>query len=163
MRDNKQKHSETLIDQLKIFLTENKLELPLVNNLYVLQGPGSFTGVRLNLMLAKMIKMANPQVSIFATSSLKFFASKAAKQNISFKVSEKQIYTLLIDQTKNTQNYFLHDVVSFTKTTNDNKNFELISAYQSSNQVQKALLSNMDNFNLFTKMEDLNPIYCKNI
>lgn len=49
------KHSEHTISLLKEILEENNLELSDINEIIVINGPGSFTGVRIGVVIAKVI------------------------------------------------------------------------------------------------------------
>ncbi len=52
---NSNKHSENTINMLKEILEENKLTGDLIDEVIVINGPGSFTGVRIGVVIAKIM------------------------------------------------------------------------------------------------------------
>ena len=48
-------HSETLVQVLENILKENKIDLELIEEIYVGRGPGSYTGVRVACTVAKVL------------------------------------------------------------------------------------------------------------
>ena len=63
------KQSELLIPEIKKLLTRNDLELSVIRKIYVSNGPGSYTGIRMSLAVAKTLAFAN-EVKIYLVSSL---------------------------------------------------------------------------------------------
>ena len=49
------KHSQYMIDSLKKILEENKITVNEIDSIIVINGPGSFTGVRIGIVVAKII------------------------------------------------------------------------------------------------------------
>ncbi|WP_339025380.1 tRNA (adenosine(37)-N6)-threonylcarbamoyltransferase complex dimerization subunit type 1 TsaB [Spiroplasma endosymbiont of Agriotes lineatus] len=67
---NHQKHTEratVLIDEM---LTNNKLSWFDIDGLYLTVGPGSYTGIRVGITIAKTMKAVNEALQVFVTNSL---------------------------------------------------------------------------------------------
>ena len=67
-------HSETLMPKLELVLKENDITLRDINEVYVGIGPGSYTGVRIAVVIAKMIAAMN-NIKLYKFSSLLSIAS----------------------------------------------------------------------------------------
>lgn len=62
-------HSETLVQVLENILKENKIDLELIEEIYVGRGPGSYTGVRVACTVAKVLAYIKNK-KLFSFSSL---------------------------------------------------------------------------------------------
>lgn len=49
------KHSENTVSMLKELLQENKIDVPDLQEIIIVVGPGSFTGVRIGVVIAKIL------------------------------------------------------------------------------------------------------------
>lgn len=74
-------HSATIMPELEQMLERHSLTLPDVNEVIVGIGPGSYTGVRIGVAIAKMIGYLN-QIKLQSVSSLALLASSADKEKI---------------------------------------------------------------------------------
>lgn len=74
-------HGKNLIPMIKELLDENKTYINSINNIIVINGPGSFTGIRVGLTVAKIISYAL-KISIKPISSLySYLISSDIKDN----------------------------------------------------------------------------------
>jgi len=76
-----QNHSVTILPFIEQLLKKNQLELSDINEVIIGIGPGSYTGVRIGVSIAKMIGYLN-HISVKAVSSLAILASSANQQFI---------------------------------------------------------------------------------
>jgi len=76
-------HSETLMPKLENTLKENKISLKDVEEVYVGIGPGSYTGVRIAVVIGKMIAAMN-NIKLYSFSSLAGLASSVNKESYAF-------------------------------------------------------------------------------
>jgi len=67
-------HSETLLPKLENALKENNLSLKDIDEVYTGIGPGSYTGVRIAVVISKMIYAMN-NIKLYVFSSLASLAS----------------------------------------------------------------------------------------
>lgn len=74
-------HSETLFPELESMLNELGVTLKDIEEIYVGIGPGSYTGVRIGVVIAKMLGVMNNS-KVYKVSSLAFLAS--SKEGISY-------------------------------------------------------------------------------
>lgn len=70
MRHDIHKISDYALDDLKTLLTEHQLTLPQIKKLYLVNGPGSYLGIRVGLTIASTLKTLNPDLEIFVINSL---------------------------------------------------------------------------------------------
>ncbi|PKK94759.1 MAG: tRNA (adenosine(37)-N6)-threonylcarbamoyltransferase complex dimerization subunit type 1 TsaB [Tenericutes bacterium HGW-Tenericutes-5] len=71
-------HSVTIIPYLKTMLENEKIKLQEIDEIIVGVGPGSYTGVRIGVTVAKMIAYLN-NLSLYKVSSLALMASSSNK------------------------------------------------------------------------------------
>lgn len=74
-------HSVTIIPLLDEILTSNHITLQDIDDIIVGIGPGSYTGVRIGVTVAKMIGYLN-KINVFTISSLALIASASKKSYI---------------------------------------------------------------------------------
>lgn len=74
-----QRQSEGMIPELEKALEETKLEVNSIDEVIVTLGPGSYTGVRIALTIAKVMTTANSNIKLKVISSLKAMGNKDEK------------------------------------------------------------------------------------
>ena len=108
-------HSETLMPRLELMLKENNLKLKDVDEVYTGIGPGSYTGERISVVIAKMIwAMNNTKIYKFSTLALiassKDFESypyiDARRGNAYISHFDKDFNRLMDDEVVNTEEFF---------------------------------------------------------
>ena len=70
-RFGKNDHSETLTDYLEAFLKEEKVDVKDISSIYVSRGPGSYTGIRISGVVAKVLSYVK-NIKLYSFSSLDF-------------------------------------------------------------------------------------------
>lgn len=78
--DSNASSSETMMIHIDKLLCATNLTLASIEQIAVVVGPGSFTGIRIALALVKGFALAHPNVKLIAVSTLQMLAWKAAKQ-----------------------------------------------------------------------------------
>lgn len=76
-----QNHSVTILPKMEEILTKYHLELTEIDEIIVGIGPGSYTGVRIGVSIAKMIGYLN-KCRVYEVSSLTLMASSSDKNRI---------------------------------------------------------------------------------
>ncbi|MDO5568526.1 MAG: tRNA (adenosine(37)-N6)-threonylcarbamoyltransferase complex dimerization subunit type 1 TsaB [bacterium] len=79
--DTNNKHSKILIPYIKDMLTKNNIEPKNINKVMVVNGPGSFTGIRIGLTVAKTIGYVL-NIPVITVSSLKILAISCEEEII---------------------------------------------------------------------------------
>ncbi len=75
----KANHSETLMPKLELALKDNNVSLKDLDEIYVGIGPGSYTGVRIAVVVCKMLAAMN-NTKLYAISSLAVLASSRGEK-----------------------------------------------------------------------------------
>ncbi len=71
-----QRQSEFMIQEINNILSRNKILPSQINEIIVTDGPGSYTGVRISLTIAKVVGVLNENVKIYLLSSLEILKNK---------------------------------------------------------------------------------------
>ena len=64
--------TEVTNSEIQKILDKNKISFKDISSFYVVNGPGSFTGVKTSVLIANTVKNINPELKIFSLSSLEF-------------------------------------------------------------------------------------------
>lgn len=80
--DAKSKHSENVLKSIDEMCQEVGKEVLSVGTVAVVVGPGSFTGLRIGVAIAKALGCANKELKFVSLSSLQLMAYKIAKQGL---------------------------------------------------------------------------------
>lgn len=72
--ENCEKHSTKLLETIDIVLKDNEISLSDIDTIYTVNGPGSFTGLRVGVTVAKMIGYTQ-KIKVKPISSLELMAS----------------------------------------------------------------------------------------
>lgn len=137
--DNEITHSEKLLPLIDEILQKQSLNINDIEKYIVLNGPGSFTGVRIGLATIKAFSMVNNK-EIISISSLEAIAlSLYVKLNTS---DTKYILSLL--DARNNRVY--HGL--FKVSTNENNKINIEKVYNQSNDLLEDVIHNIDNINI---------------
>ncbi|ASP28651.1 tRNA (adenosine(37)-N6)-threonylcarbamoyltransferase complex dimerization subunit type 1 TsaB [Spiroplasma corruscae] len=157
--DNQLRISDILVEEVSLLLNKNKYKLDEINSFYIINGPGSYTGVRLGVTFSKTIKTINNKVNVFILSSLAYQAglnkcisvidAKGGKIYIGVYENANNI---IIDQIVNTE-----DLNDFAK---DLKDFKIVKDYENIDYLNN-YIKLKDKFKLIEDIEQLNPLYIK--
>lgn len=76
--------TDVAITAINAFLDEHHIQPQAIKHLYVVVGPGSFTGVRVACMIAKAWKLTYPECRLYAISSLRFQVPQVNANAVSY-------------------------------------------------------------------------------
>ena len=79
----KNNHSEKVLPELEKALLDNNLKLKEIDEVYTGIGPGSYTGVRIAVVVSKMIAAMN-KIKLYKFSSLALLATSVNKESYPF-------------------------------------------------------------------------------
>ncbi|MBP3431366.1 MAG: tRNA (adenosine(37)-N6)-threonylcarbamoyltransferase complex dimerization subunit type 1 TsaB [Clostridia bacterium] len=77
--DAKSKHSENVLNTIDLMCEEAQVDIMDVDKVAVVTGPGSFTGLRIGVAIAKALGCANEKLKFISLSSLELMAYIIAK------------------------------------------------------------------------------------
>ena len=138
IKESERHHSDFIMPMLKEVLDRNSLTVHDINEIYVVNGPGSFTGVRLGVTIAKTLAYTL-NVPVKTLTSLEMFA-------VSNESSQDKI--VVIDDLKGV----------FGAKFNSNN--EIIDDYfYKSNDEYKSYLEEQDNYVIVDNKIDFNKVY----
>jgi tRNA threonylcarbamoyladenosine biosynthesis protein TsaB len=78
-----QNHSETLVSSIEHLLKEENLHIKDIDEIYVGIGPGSYTGIKIAVVVAKMFSYTL-NIPLFKVSSLALIASSKKGKNMAY-------------------------------------------------------------------------------
>ena len=73
-KEGSNNHSEILMSEIERILVKNNLKIKDIDEIYIGVGPGSYTGLRIGVVIAKMFGWNN-DIPVFTVSSLAMIAS----------------------------------------------------------------------------------------
>ena len=156
--------SEKLLPSIKELLDKNNIKVNNLNRIYVSVGPGSFTGIRIGLTVAKVMSWSL-KIDIIPISSLEAIASTDSDYNYICPMIDARrgyVYASLYDKELNNiikDQYIKQEV--FTNLLKDYK-YEIVS-YESDNKpilnIEKIVAKHVNDKSI--NPHKLNPIYLK--
>lgn len=160
-KESNQHHSEYVMPMISNILIKNNLNIHDITEIIVVNGPGSFTGVRIGVTIAKMLAYTL-NIPIKTISSLELYAisNKSINNKIVVIHDIKGVFAGLFNNNKLIGDYFYKSNLDFAKYINEN------------NLTDNIVDDNYIDFNkVFEYMKDkpsinphqVNPIYIKTI
>lgn len=156
--------SEKLLPSIKELLDKNNIKVNNLNRIYVSVGPGSFTGIRIGLTVAKVMSWSL-KIDIIPISSLEAFASTDSDYNYICPMIDARrgyVYASLYDKELNNiikDQYIKRE--DFTNLLKDYK-YEIVS-YESDNKpilnIEKIVAKHVNDKSI--NPHKINPIYLK--
>ena len=156
--------SEKLLPSIKELLDKNNIRVNNLNRIYVSVGPGSFTGIRIGLTVAKVIAWSL-KIDIIPISSLEAIASTDSDYNYICPMIDARrgyVYASLYDKELNNiikDQYIKQE--DFTNLLKDYK-YEIVS-YESDNKpilnIEKIVAKHVNDKSI--NPHKINPIYLK--
>lgn len=156
--------SEKLLPSIKELLEKNNIRVNNLNRIYVSVGPGSFTGIRIGLTVAKVMSWSL-KIDIIPISSLEAIASTDSDYNYICPMIDARrgyVYASLYDKELNNiikDQYIKQE--DFTNLLKDYK-YEIVS-YESDNKpilnIEKIVAKHVNDKSI--NPHKINPIYLK--
>mgnify|MGYP001397425798 CR=1 FL=1 len=175
------KHSNFLMNEITNVLKKTELTILDVDNIIVLNGPGSFTGIRVGVTIAKTLAWALNK-KLYVLSNLKALSLGANEDVVISVIPDKDDYSYVgiyeNDNVKEDYFYIKDDAFNITNKkiiirTMDENNFAnaLKSKLSINNNVSLQIVNDYDYLNLISyalSLKDINshlakPIYLKKI
>ena len=160
-----QKQSELTIPFLQKALNENGLTLNDINEVNVTIGPGSFTGIRIGMCVAKVLASMN-NIPLKAISSLNAYAS-IGKQIVILDAKAKRVYLGIYNNNEKVIDETVVEIETFKEMLKDYPDYEVVLDSHLINQESKEIdvIENMNRISINTKpienVDSLDPIYLK--
>lgn len=148
------KHSEDTLRTIDKFLTDASISLKDVDVLAVNLGPGSFTGIRVGVALAKGFACADLSKKIVAFNSMEQISKCFNSDNVLLKANNDEFYYGKVEDGK-----FSIGIVEASNANGD----EYTDETNFNNMIDasiRVVLSKIEK-NEFVSVNDLNPIYLK--
>lgn len=152
---------DIVVNNLDEFLKENKLSFENLKNIYLNIGPGSFTGVRAGVNIAKTILTIYNNVNLYVINTM-----QTLNKNNGIAILDAKGSKWYIEVAKN--NIILEEVFLATNDEKDNivKKYQNLNIYSSENIDDVSRIKSIINIlHLFRKIDnwvDLEPLYVKN-
>ena len=123
--EGSKKQSEYAIPYIEKILNEHHLELFDFDEIIVTRGPGSYTGVRVGMTIAKTIKTVHP-VSVKMISSLHAYAGMEGKKISVIDARSKKVFVACYEDGKVVHNESLIDIADFAAFKEDYKDYIVV-------------------------------------
>ena len=164
------KMSECVLDTIKIKFDENNLSTNSVNKIILVNGPGSFTGVRIGITIAKVYGFAL-NVPIITISSLYAMALSSSKDSYHIPLIDARrgyVYAAIYDSNYNTilepKYMLLSDLQSYIKSNNISGDYisnDLLGFNTDKYTPNYEKIVSLCSDNLPTNNMDVNALYLK--
>lgn len=158
--------SEKLLPYIKKILDDNSIDKKELNRIYVAVGPGSFTGIRIGVTVAKTIAWSL-KIKIIPISSLEVMASTSDKEYICPIIDARRgyVYASLYDNKLNTvieDKYISLDEL-LSSIDKDNVEFisydDIVNGIEPNPNIEKIINKHINDFDV--NPHSINPIYLK--
>jgi tRNA threonylcarbamoyl adenosine modification protein YeaZ len=138
IKESERHHSDFIMPMLKELLDRNNLSVHDINEIYVVNGPGSFTGVRLGVTIAKTLAFTL-NVPIKTITSLEMYA--------------------ISDDTNEDKIVVIEDLKGVFGAKFDKDNNIIDEYFYKSNDEYKSYLENQDKYVIVNNNIDFNKVY----
>ena len=153
--------SETIFKQLKILLNNNHITMLDLQSIVVTIGPGSYTGVRIGLTLAKLSCLLT-NIKLYTISTLRLYANNKENTMVILDAKAQRVYIGIY----NKDQIILDDQIIELKDLNI-KDYNLIGDLSLINKqdryydISKCFLNNLKYIQKIKDIDTINPIYLK--
>ena len=120
-----QRQSEFCLKEVEKVLNENNLTARQINRIVVTIGPGSYTGVRIALTIAKTLAMVN-DCPICAISSLQAMCGNKGKKISLMDARSKRAYIGIYEDGKEVEKNKVLPLVEISEIIKNNPDFEVV-------------------------------------
>lgn len=151
--------TDIIVDSINKLLINNKVKNEQLTHMCVNVGPGSFTGVKVGVIVAKTWKMWNPKIKISTINSL--LLQTTVRPSISvIDAKSKKLYFAIYDKTKVLVKPCLIDASELDKYTKKYKKFTLVQ--DKIDDMYSNFLLHKKDFKEVKNIDKLEPLYLKN-
>ena len=166
--EGSKKQSEYAIPYIEAILNEHHMELFDFDEIVVTRGPGSYTGVRVGMTIAKTIKTVHP-VRVKMISSLQAYAGMAKKTISVIDARSKKVFVGVYDNGEELEKECLMDISDFASFYKQYPDFQVVgdASLVGFEGHDVCLYENMHHLAKICKevesVHDLKPTYIKDI
>ena len=152
--DTKSKHSNFLVNEIKEVISKSNLNIKEIDNIVVLNGPGSFTGIRVGVTVAKTLAWTLSK-KLYVVSNLRAISLSSNNDIIISVIKDKDDYSYvgIYSENNGIENYIsLNDEIFNFKDKNitilamEDSNYlnKLIDKLKVNNNVNTSLIEEYD-------------------
>lgn len=168
-------HNDKLVKKAKLLVNKNVTDLivPTIDKLfkdaklnklsldkiYVNIGPGTFTGLKVGVLVAKAWALVNPEIAIYTCNSLLLQVTKLPAISV-IDAKSKKLYLAVYDKTKTIIKPCLIDVDDLEKYTEKYPKFNLYK--DETDNMYANFLNCKAKFRKIKSVDLLEPLYLKN-
>lgn len=120
-----QRQSEVAMQEIEKILNKNKVDTEEIDCIIVSKGPGSYTGIRIALTIAKVFALVK-KVSIITLSSLEVFVEPKGKFISLLDARSKRAYMGVYEDGKQVQNEGVFEIEEIKDFINNHKDFTIV-------------------------------------
>lgn len=95
------KQSETIFPVIEVLLAECGLTYQQIDRIVITQGPGSYTGIRIAMTIAKVLA-TTLQKPLFTVSTMELYAGKEKQANVFLDARGQRVYAAHVEEGKTT-------------------------------------------------------------
>ena len=155
------KQSEMLFVVLDDMLKRNNINRTDIDSVYITDGPGSYTGVRISMTLAKVL-CTTSNIKLFKISTLKLYSSRNKNALVIMDARAKRAYVGIYDEGKC---ILLDQVIPLENINPTNYNVyldgSLINLKDTNIDIVSAYIKSKDLFEEVKDIDHLTPKYLK--
>ena len=150
--------TDIVVEKIKSLLNKNEVNKSEINAIYLLTGPGSFTGFRVGYIIA-MTWVSVYKVKLYIMNSLLFQTNKGSGISIIDAKSNKKFIAIY----EKYKEKFLPSIVSNSDIENIINKFNNLNKYEDYKNVNffKKLLEHLKHFKLVKNPKNIEPLYLK--
>ncbi|MFA7435104.1 MAG: tRNA (adenosine(37)-N6)-threonylcarbamoyltransferase complex dimerization subunit type 1 TsaB [Bacilli bacterium] len=159
MDEGKNNHSDNLLKKIELALIETNLSLKDFKRIVVGIGPGSYTGLRVSVTVAKMLAWTLG-IDLYIVSSLSILSSGHFDNDgiyaVTIRAKKNHVYGKLVEVNGGIQKILINDMFSSDEVFFDmikNYNYKLVNEENYKIKYENMLLEKVDN------LHQLNPNY----
>ena len=152
--------SSKVLPNIKNILEQNNMDIFSIDDIYVVNGPGSFTGLRIGVTIAKTIAWSL-NIPIYTISELKVIASTSTKKYIVPLIDARRGYVYAALYSKNLKNLIndkyvkYDDFINELKTSYKFNEIEFVSYDEIDNAIKPSI--NIEKVLEHSHLKNINP------
>ena len=151
--------SSKVLPTIRLILEESKIKLEDIDEIYVVNGPGSFTGVRIGVTIAKTLAVSLNK-PIYEVSELQLLATSSNKKYIAPMIDARRGYLYAGFNCKNLKNIIKDQYISYDEFISNLSDYDLNDIeFVSYDDIENTIKPDLNIEKLFsiTKFKSINP------
>jgi tRNA threonylcarbamoyl adenosine modification protein YeaZ len=147
--------TDVIVEKIASLLKKTKVNKLDIDSIYLTIGPGSFTGIRVNMLIAKTWSLVN-NTNIYYISSLELQRNKIKKCISIIDAKNKRYYCSIYN---NNKTIILNELVSAKEIDSYKEKYKSFKIVQDVNSID-IFMNNLDTFKK-VDVNQLQPLYIK--